>query len=298
MRQDIKTAIIGVGLWGRNIARELDGGSSLAGFVSSKTSQQEFHAAHGLNLPRLTIDEVLLDPTIVAVAIATPIPLLAGFARAALEAGKHVFVEKPIAETAVEAQSIADAAGSRGLVLVTGYVFLYHPVCGELRRRLDPSTVRRVTLHWDKFGTFAEPIEQTLLTHHLAIALHLFGDPHSGTMKKGPGTRTPCDSIEARFDYGNFEAISLINRTAERQRHEIEIELTDGSCLIWDDMHLFCVRSGGVSREVTYQAEQAPLAIEISSFVAAATGKQAALPSAGDFGARVLALGERLRPVK
>src|SRR4051812_49257321 len=128
MREDIKTAIIGVGPWGRNIARELDGVSSLAGFVSRKTSQQEFNAACGLNLPRLTMDQVLGDPAIVAIAIATPIPLLAGFARAALEAGKHVFVEKPLAETAVQARSVADRAVSRGLILITGYVFLFHPV--------------------------------------------------------------------------------------------------------------------------------------------------------------------------
>jgi predicted dehydrogenase len=49
------------------------------------------------------MEEMLRDPSIAAVAIATPIPLLAGFAQAALQAGKHVFVEKPLAETAAQA---------------------------------------------------------------------------------------------------------------------------------------------------------------------------------------------------
>ena len=298
MREDIRTAIIGVGAWGRHTARELDAASRLTGFVSRKTSQQEFHAAHGRNLQRLTIEEVLLDPAIVAVAIATPISLLAGFARAALEAGKHVLVEKPLAQTAVQAQSVADAAALRGLVLVTGYVFLYHQVCSELGRRLDPSRIRRVTLRWDKFGTFAEPIEQTLLTHHLALALHLFGEPRSGTLRKGPGTRTQCDCIEARLDYGDFEAISLIDRTATQRRHDIEIEMTDGSRLIWDDMYLYRVRSEGALREIIYHAKQTPLGIEVSSFVAAVSGKRRALPSAGDFAARVLAVGEMLEPIR
>jgi predicted dehydrogenase len=298
MREDIKTAIIGVGPWGRNIARELDGVSSLVGFVSRKTSQQEFNAACGLNLARLTMDQVLGDPAIAAVAIATSIPLLAGLAQAALEAGKHVFVEKPLAQTAAQAQSVADTAVSRGLILITGYVFLFHPVCSELRRRVDPSHVRGVTFRWDKYGTFAEPIEQTLLTHHLALALHLFGTPRSGAVRKGAGAKTQCDSIEARLNYGDFEAISLIDRTAPQKRHDVEIEMSDGSRLIWDDMYLYRVPEDGGLREIIYQAEQAPLGIEISSFVAVASGEQRVLPSAGDFAARVLAVGEMLKPLR
>jgi predicted dehydrogenase len=67
MRKDVRTAIIGVGAWGRNIARELSAASSLAAFVSSTTSEEELQAADKrLAVPRRTIDQVLRDPHIAA----------------------------------------------------------------------------------------------------------------------------------------------------------------------------------------------------------------------------------------
>ncbi len=297
MRDDIRTAIVGVGPWGRNILRELAGASSLAGFVSKRTTAEEFRATHNLDLPRLTMEEVLRDPSIAAVAIATPIPLLAGFAQAALQAGKHVFVEKPLAETAAQARTVAEAAAARGLILTTGYVFLYHPGIGELKRRLDASRVRKATLRWDKFGTFAEPIGQTLLTHHLALALHLFGQPRGGAIRPGPGTMSACDAVATRLDYGAFEAVSLIDRTSAERRHDITIEMTDGSRLIWDDANLYRAEREGAP-QIVYRGDRTSLGVEISDFVAAASGKERALPSAGDFAARVLALGESLQPVR
>src|SRR6185295_3514568 len=122
MRKDVRTAIIGVGAWGRNIARELSAASSLAAFVSSTTSEEELQAADKrLAVPRRTIDQVLRDPDIAALAIATPVALLSGFALKALEAGKHVLAEKPLSESAADAGLLASMAASRGLVLATGY---------------------------------------------------------------------------------------------------------------------------------------------------------------------------------
>lgn len=298
MPDKIKTAIIGVGRWGRNIARELSAVSSLVAFVSEETTEEELKSAHNLPLRRLTADQVFLDSTIAAVAIATPIPLLSSFAQAALETGKHVFVEKPLAETSAQARSLADMAAARGLLLATGYVFLYHPAYAELKRRLDIARIRKVILQWDKFGTFAESIEQTLLTHHLALALHLLGQPMSGTIRRGAGERTHCDAIEARLTYENFEAISRIDRVSARSHHSIEIEMTDGAILVWDDTALYYAASRRIKPEVIYQSKQTALGIEISDFVSTASGKVRPLPTSGEFAAKVLAVGEMLKPVK
>jgi UDP-2-acetamido-3-amino-2,3-dideoxy-glucuronate N-acetyltransferase len=156
MNRGIKTSIIGAGAWGKNVARELGAVSNLVGYVTAGSDRLGW-------LPRLSIDEILSDPTIKAVAVATPIALLAQFARLALGAQKHVFVEKPLARSAAEAQLLAQAAHMRHLILATGYQFVYHPVYTELKRRLDRESVRRVTLEWRKFGTFVDTIEHVLL---------------------------------------------------------------------------------------------------------------------------------------
>src|SRR5205085_5101196 len=124
------------------------------------------------NLPairRTTVDRIIGDHTIQAIAIVTPISLLSTLAHAALSAGKHTFVEKPLAQSSESADLLADLARRRGLILSAGYVFLYHPVYVELKRRVKLQSIRTIKLEWRKFGTFAEPIEQSLLIHHLSL---------------------------------------------------------------------------------------------------------------------------------
>ena len=299
MSRDLRTAIVGVGAWGRNVARELSAASSLAAFVSSKTSEEELLAADSsLNVPRRTWDQVLRDPDIAAIAIATPISLLSGFARAALEAGKHVLAEKPLSESATDARVLAGLAASRALVLATGYVFVYHPICTELERRLASARVSAVDLRWSKFGTFSEPIEQTLLTHHLALAVHLFGNPLAGTIRKGSGVKSACDSIEVRLDYETFDVVSRIDRASPQRSHRMEFEMTDGSRLVWEDDSLYQTQTNESAPEIVYRSTQSALEIEVSNFVAAASGKRSSLPTSGEFAAKVLAIGEMLRLIK
>jgi predicted dehydrogenase len=72
-------------------------------------------------------EQVLADDGVDVVAIATPVASHFGLARAALEAGKHVFVEKPLAASVAEAEELAELAAARGLTLMPGHTFLYSP---------------------------------------------------------------------------------------------------------------------------------------------------------------------------
>ena len=84
---------------------------------------------------------MLGDPSIEAVAIATPVGTHYELARAALEAGKHVFVEKPLAASAAEAAELVALARELGLVLMTGHTFLYSPPVNLIRDH-DPDCGR------------------------------------------------------------------------------------------------------------------------------------------------------------
>ncbi len=291
MNRGIRTSIVGVGAWGKNVARELSAVSDLAGYVSARPDRLGW-------LPRLSIDEILSDPTIKAVAVVTPIALLSQFARLALNAEKHVFVEKPLARTAAEAQVLAEAAQMRHLILATGYQFVYHPVYTELKRRLDRESVRRVTLEWRKFGTFVDTIEHVLLTHHLAIALDLLGEPLSGTIRRNAAIKTACDKVETTLLYRNCEVRSLIDRHANERSHIIQVELLNGSSFIWDGNHLLLRRATGGVVETLYEAQGTSLAVELSSFIGAISGNRMLLSTAGNFGARVLSIYEMLAAIK
>lgn len=289
-----KTALIGLGRWGRNVALALDRVSDLAAVVTARPeSAEEWRAPHLPAAKRATLDEVLADETIAAVAIATPIPLLARFAEAALNAGKHVFAEKPLALTSGDARKLADLAAGRGLNLQTGYVFLHHPAYRELKRRIEPSAVRAIRMAWRKFGTFDEPIELSLLVHHLSLALDLAGMPRDATIGRGAGVKSACDSIETHLAYDGFEIVSVIDRTVEQRSHTMTVEMKDGTQLVWEDARLS--QREGPRAQVIYESAEPALDAEMARFVEAVQGAGPAPAGFGTFAAEVLSLLEGLR---
>jgi predicted dehydrogenase len=255
-------------------------------------SGEDWRAQHIPALKRSTLDEVLADETIAAIAIATPIPLLAPFAEAALKAGKHVFAEKPLAPTSGEAGRLADLAADRGLTLQTGYVFLHHPVYREIKRRIDIASVRAIRMDWRKFGTFDEPIELSLLVHHLSLALDLAGLPRGGTIRRGAGVRSGCDRVEATLDHGGLSIVSTIDRTVEQRSHTVTLDMSDGAQFVWEDGRL-SHRDDAATPQLIYENNEPSLDAEMAAFVAAVHGAPAPAGS-GPFAADVLGILEGL----
>jgi len=290
-----RTALIGLGRWGRNVALALGRVSDLAAVVTARPSSgEEWRTQHLPAVGRVTLEQVLADKAITAVAVATPIPTLARFAEAALNAGKHVFAEKPLAQSLDEARKLAELAASSGLVLQTGYVFLHHPVWQELKRRVAIADVRAIRMEWRKFGTFDEPIELSLLVHHLSLALDLAGVPHGGTIRRGASAQSACDSIEARLDYGGLSIISAIDRTVEQRAHTIAFDMRDGSRLVWEGARLSRHEHARATAQVVYENTDPALDAEMRAFVAAVQGCVAPI-GAGMFAADVLRVIEGLR---
>jgi len=129
-------ALVGCGYWGKNLLRNILGCGSLSLATvcdGSAEVAQWLRERHGLLAATDYVHDVLADPTIEAVVVATPAAHHAAQARLALEAGKHVLVEKPLALTASDAASLAGLAAKRGLVLMPGHTFLYHAAVQKLR---------------------------------------------------------------------------------------------------------------------------------------------------------------------
>jgi predicted dehydrogenase len=137
---DITLAIAGLGYWGPNLLRnasELEG-VQVKSICDSDIDRLARQARRYPNVEATADFQALLDdPGIQAVLLATPITTHYELSRRCLEAGKHVFVEKPLASTAEECRELARLAAERGLCLMPGHTFVYSPPVVKMKQLLD-----------------------------------------------------------------------------------------------------------------------------------------------------------------
>jgi len=129
-------ALVGAGYWGKNLARNFHALGSLRTLCDrSAETLASYDAGYATVEKTGHFDEVLADPLVTKVAIATPAALHHRLAKAALLAGKDVFVEKPLCLDLAEAEELVALADAKGRVLMVGHLLQYHP-CVETLRRL------------------------------------------------------------------------------------------------------------------------------------------------------------------
>jgi predicted dehydrogenase len=126
----MRVAVLGVGYWGPNLIRNLhaiDGCEGVVAYDIDESRLKGIVRAFPSTAVAPDFDAVLEDRDIGAVVVATPGATHAELARSALEAGKHVLVEKPLAMTRTDAVGVVELARRRGLLAMAGHTFLYSP---------------------------------------------------------------------------------------------------------------------------------------------------------------------------
>jgi predicted dehydrogenase len=137
--EPIGIAVIGAGYWGPNLVRNFQASSE---FRLVTLCDLDISRVRGVLGTYSTVeaadnlDEVLADPRVAAVAVATPASTHLGVALAALRAGKHVVVEKPLAATVAEGLELVAEAEARNLMLMCDHTFCYTPVVTRIREVL------------------------------------------------------------------------------------------------------------------------------------------------------------------
>lgn len=126
MNSNQKIAVLGCGHWGKNLIRNLAALNSLAA-VCDTNSESADHFSTQFNVSALSWDALLSDVSIDGVMIAAPSLLHADYAAQALQAGKHVFVEKPLALSKSESENLIQLAEQNRKVLMVGHLLHYHP---------------------------------------------------------------------------------------------------------------------------------------------------------------------------
>lgn len=133
-----KIAVIGCGVWGRNIVRNFYNLNVLDIVCDLDESNLEKVREQypGVKTTK-DFNEVINNPEITAVAVVTPSHTHYKVVKAMLEAGKNVYVEKPISTVAQEAKDLTELAHQKGLVLMVGHLLLYHPAVNRLKMLIE-----------------------------------------------------------------------------------------------------------------------------------------------------------------
>src|SRR5690554_2378063 len=124
-RHQVQVAVLGAGQWGSNLIRTFYELGALAAVAEPDALRRSRVAEHHPDVRTLSRPEDVWSLPVPAVAIATPAPTHFKLAREALEAGKHVFVERPLTLTARDAEELVRIAEERGRTLMVGHLLLY-----------------------------------------------------------------------------------------------------------------------------------------------------------------------------
>jgi predicted dehydrogenase len=132
----MQVGVVGLGYWGPNLARNFDNlpGAALRWCCDGREEVRErFAPQFGQTRFTADLDDLLSDPELDAVVLATPVPTHADLAVRVLEAGKHCFVEKPLAQSVADAERAVQAQRDSGKVLMVGHLLQYHPGVNKLK---------------------------------------------------------------------------------------------------------------------------------------------------------------------
>jgi predicted dehydrogenase len=135
-----RLGVVGLGYWGPNLARNFDRlpEAELAWICdSSEDARTRWATTFPAARPTADFEELLADDGLDAVAVATHVPSHAELALRALERGKHCFVEKPLAQSVLEAERVVEAAEDAGRILMVGHLLEYHPGVEQLKDLID-----------------------------------------------------------------------------------------------------------------------------------------------------------------
>ena len=136
--------LIGCGQWGRNLARNLAKLGALRAVCDPHSASVEKMVDLYPSAVARTSEQIFADSEIDACVIATPVVTHVELARQAIEAGKDVFVEKPLAVTVAEGRAIAELANQRGRILMVGHLLEYHPAIERLRSLIAEGNLGRI----------------------------------------------------------------------------------------------------------------------------------------------------------
>lgn len=184
----ISIAVVGCGYWGPNLIRNFhshDGCRMRVMCDLDTTRLAHLKSVYPSVECERDFDKIVADKEIDAIAIATAVRLHHKLAKKAIEAGKHVFIEKPMASSSAECEELISLAAEKGIVLMVGHTFLYSPAILKIKEIVehgDIGDIRYICSRRLNLGLFQQDINVAwdLAPHDLSIILYIMGEfPHT-----------------------------------------------------------------------------------------------------------------------
>src|SRR4029450_2057528 len=181
MSHELSVGVVGLGYWGPNLARNFAAlpGARLTWLCDDREDVCERFAATFPPARRAgPLDDLLADPDLDAVVLATPVPTHAELSVRVLEAGKHCFVEKPMAQTIADAERVVEAQRRAGEGLMVGHLLQFHPGVNKLKEIADSGDLGEIRyiygnrLNLGKLRTDENAL-WSLGDHDVSVLLHI-----------------------------------------------------------------------------------------------------------------------------
>jgi len=199
MKDQINVGVVGCGYWGPNLIRNFRQLQDCRLKLMCDTSEQRLGHLKSL-YPEVAVDKdyghLLNGAGLDAVIIATPVRFHHSMAKASLLAGKHTFIEKPMASSAAECEELVQIAEERGLVLMIGHTFLYSPAVRKIKEIVDLGDIgeiRYISSRRLNLGLFQKDINVAwdLAPHDISIILHILEEVPVSVNCRGEAHITP-----------------------------------------------------------------------------------------------------------
>jgi UDP-2-acetamido-3-amino-2,3-dideoxy-glucuronate N-acetyltransferase len=295
-------AIIGVGRWGKKLLTTFaEYGTVVAACHQGSPETTQWLAQEFPHLrTTINVQEILGDPSIRIVVIATPIAIHFTLTRAALLAGKDVFVEKPLTTNAREARTLVTLAAKVQRIVNVGHVFCHHEAVSKIQSLVKNDPITHADFLWNKWGTFQESLLWNLTCHDIALATLLMGTPRTITRVHAWGVVTKEDIATIRLTFPAGREALITNRIAlpresagGTKQKIVTLRTKSGKLLIWDEDSIYTRNNATESTTTLFTAQTPALVSEVRTFLRCVETRKQPITDAA-FGSAVVAAVERL----
>lgn len=199
MKRPLNIGVVGLGYWGPNLARNFNALHDCNLKTVCDLSEERLSHIKSLYpdvVGESDYDRLLDDPDLDAIVIATAVRFHHPLAKASLLAGKHTFIEKPLAGSSGECEELVSLAQEKGLILMVGHTFLYSPAIRKIKEIVDSGDIgdiRYICARRLNLGLFQKDINVAwdLAPHDISIILHIMGERPQTINCQGSAHITP-----------------------------------------------------------------------------------------------------------
>jgi UDP-2-acetamido-3-amino-2,3-dideoxy-glucuronate N-acetyltransferase len=238
-----QVAVLGCGHWGRNLVRNFHSLNALAA-VHDPDEQTAGRMSAQYSVPARSLVEILTDPAVHGVAISAPAKLHYELVRTTLEAGKHVFVEKPLALEVAHAEALCRLAAERGRTLMVGHLLHYHPAFVRLQALVRGGRLGKLQYVYSNRLNLGrvrrdENILWSFAPHDISMILALVGDDPEMVLATGANYLHPriVDVTTTHLVFPGGEHAHIFVSWLHPVKEQKLVVVGDRSMAVFDDGH-------------------------------------------------------------